>query len=315
MKAVAMYSGGLDSVIAIKLIQKQGIDVTALHFITPFFGNKNMDKIARKDGIKVKVIDVGKEYLKILRKPKHGYGKNLNPCIDCKIFMLKQAKKYAKKIGAKFIITGEVVGQRPMSQNKGALNRIIKEAKVKKWLLRPLSAKLLEPSEAEKKGYVDRNKLLDLSGRSRSTQLALAKKFKIKYFSSPAGGCLLTCAGYVIKAKDLLKKKRISQKDLYLLKHGRHFKLGKNKILVGKDDNDNRQLLKLKNKSDYVFTMVNNKGPVTLLKGPKTRQAVKIAAQLTARYAGSKGKNKVRLKNRILEVGPMKDKDIDKLRI
>ena len=310
-----MYSGGLDSVIAIKLIQEQGIDVVALHFITPFFGRKDMDEIAKKDNIKVKVIDVGKEFLKLLRKPKHGYGRNLNPCIDCKIFMLKQAKKYAKKIGAKFIITGEVVGQRPMSQNRGALNRIIKEARVKKLLLRPLSAKLLETSEAEKKGYVDREKLLGLAGRSRQKQMVLAKKYKIKYYSSPAGGCLLTCIGYAVKAKELLKKKRISQKDLYLLKHGRHFKLEKNKFLVGKNDDDNQQLLKFKNKSDYVFDMANNKGPVTLLQGPKTKEAIKIAAQLTARYAGEKGNNKVKLNKRILEVEPIKEKEIEKLRI
>ncbi len=316
MKAVALFSGGLDSILAIKIIEQQGIDVIGLHFITPFFGNKDMDKIAkRKYGINVKTIDVGKEFLKILRKPQHGYGKNINPCIDCKIFMLKQAKKYMKKFDAKFIITGEVLGQRPMSQHKGALNRIVKQAKVKQYILRPLSAKVLQESVPEKKGYVDREKLLGIVGRKRAEQMNLARKFKIKDYSSPAGGCLLTCMGYAKKVKDILKKKRISQEDLKLLKHGRHFKINGSKIIVGKDDEDNRQLLKLKKKSDYVFHMENNKGPVTLLKGSKTKNAIQAAASLTARYAGSKGNNRVKLGNKIIDSKPMPQKEIEKLRI
>ncbi|MBU4242204.1 MAG: tRNA 4-thiouridine(8) synthase ThiI [Nanoarchaeota archaeon] len=315
MKAVAMLSGGLDSIVACKLIQEQGIEVIALHFITPFFGKKDMDKIAKNYGINVKIIDVGKEFLKILRKPKHGYGKNLNPCIDCKIFLLKLAKRYAKKIGGKFIITGEVIGQRPMSQNKGALQRIAKEARVKNMLVRPLCAKNLQETGPEKKGYVDRTKLLDISGRSRSRQMALAKKFGIDKYPSPAGGCLLTCIDYSRKAKDILNKKRISQNDLYLLRYGRHFRFGKSKIIVGKNDKDNLQLLNLKQKADYVFTMANNKGPVTLLQGPKTKETIKMAAQLTARYAGEKGNNKVKLNKRIIVVEPMEEKEIEKLRI
>ncbi len=322
MKALALFSGGLDSILAVKLLQEQGIDVTALSFVSPFFGNKKeLEKIAEKNNIKLRLRNINRDYIKILKKPKHGYGKNMNPCIDCKILMLKTAKKYAEKIGARFIFTGEVLGQRPMSQRKNTLMLIEKKAGLEEKLLRPLSAKLLPETEAEKKGIVDREKLKAIKGRSRKAQFSLAKRFNIKKYKAPAGGCLLTYKGYSNKVKDLLKhKKRIKAEDIMILKIGRHFRKGKNKILVGRDEQDNKKLLKLKKKSDYKFEAKDIMGPITLLQGPKIKSAIKLAAQLTARYSDAKefpakikyGKEKF---NKEIKVNKIKNKELEKLRI
>ena len=286
-KALGLFSGGLDSLLAVKLIQNQGIDVRLVNFTTPFFPSKKARKMAKQLNLKLKEIDVTRDYLKVLRNPKHGYGSFFNPCIDCKIFMLRKAKQYAKKIGAKFIFTGEVLGERPMSQNKNALALIEREAGLKGKLLRPLSAQLLPITEAER--WVDRSKLLDIKGRRRERQIGLAKKFKIEDYPTPSGGCLLTNNEYAAKAKDLIKNnKKISVNDIKLLKIGRHFRYGKNKIIVGRDKNENKELIKLKNSSDYVFEVSNIGSPLTILQGPKTKESIDLAAKLTTHYSDSK---------------------------
>ena len=318
VKALGLFSGGLDSILATKLVQEQRIRVELINFYTPFFPPKNAIKIAKQLKIKLKEIDVTKDYLKMLRKPKHGYGSEMNPCMDCKIFMLKKAKKYAKRIKAKFIFTGEVIGERPMSQNKKALELIEREAGLKGKLLRPLSAKLLPVTEAEKK-WVNRNKLLDVSGRRREKQMKLAKKFKIKQYPSPSGGCLLTYKEFAKKIKDLLKhKKRITRNDLELLKVGRHFRFKNNKIIVGRNEKENKKLLELKQKTDYIFEVPDIGSPTTVLQGPKTKKAIKIAAQLTARYSDAREKTKVkygRKLKRTLIVLNIKENEIKNLRI
>ncbi|UCE96119.1 MAG: hypothetical protein JSV51_00455, partial [Candidatus Bathyarchaeota archaeon] len=196
MKALALLSGGLDSTLAVKLIQQQGIDVAAINFTSPFClcgkGGCGAAKVAEQLKIPLKTINVGNDYLKILRNPKHGYGKNMNPCIDCRIFMFKRAKEFAKEVGASFIITGEVLNERPMSQRRKALDLIEEEAGLKGQVLRPLSAKLLPATEGERKGWFDRRKLLDIRGRSRKRQIELANEFTLKDYPCPAGGCLLT---------------------------------------------------------------------------------------------------------------------------
>ncbi len=318
VKTLGLFSGGLDSILAAKLIQKQGIKIELINFTTPFFPSRNAIKMAKQLKLKLKEIDVTKDYLKMLRKPKHGYGSEMNPCIDCKIFMLKKAKKYAKRINAKFIFTGEVLGERPMSQNKRALQLIEREAGLKGRLLRPLSAKLLPITEAEKK-WVDRNKLLGIGGRKRDKQMKLAKKFKIKQYPSPSGGCLLTYKEYAKKIKDLLKnRKNITKADLELLKIGRHFRFKNNKIIVGRNEKENKKLLELKQKTDYIFEVPNIGSPITVLKGLKTKEAIKIAAKLTARYSDSKGKTKVKygkkLEKAIIVIN-IKESKIKKLRI
>jgi tRNA U34 2-thiouridine synthase MnmA/TrmU len=317
VKALGLFSGGLDSLLAVKLIQEQGIEVELVNFYTPFFPPKNAIKMAKQLKLKLKEINITKEYLKMLRNPKHGYGSEMNPCIDCKIFMLKKAKKYAKKINAKFIFTGEVLGERPMSQNKNSLEIIEKEAGLKGKLLRPLSAKLLPITEAEKK-WVNRNKLLDISGRKRKRQMKLAKKFKIKY-PSPSGGCLLTYKEYARKIKDLIEnKKGITRTNLKLLRIGRHFRFNKNKIIVARNEKENKKLLELKQKTDYVFEVPDVGSPITILQGPKTRKAIKIAAELTARYSDAKGKIKVkygRKLEKIIIAIKIKERKIKSLRI
>ncbi len=285
VKALGLFSGGLDSILAAKIIKKQGIKVELVNFYTPFFPPKNAIEMARQIGTPIKDIDVTRDYLKMLRKPKHGYGSEMNPCIDCKIFMLKKARKYAKKIGAKFIFTGEVLGERPMSQNKNALQLIQKEAGFE--ILRPLSARLLPITEAERK-WVKRSKLLDISGRRRQKQIKLAKEFGIDKYPTPAGGCLLTDKEFARKISYLLKKKNVTKEDLELLKVGRHFIYKNNKIIVGRNENENKRLLELKQKTDYIFEVPEVGSPITILQGPKTKDSIEKAAQLTARYSDTK---------------------------
>jgi tRNA-specific 2-thiouridylase len=293
VKALALLSGGLDSTLATKLILKQGIDVVAVNFASPFHScakdGCGVTEVAKQIGVPLKVVDVGEEYLKMLRKPKHGYGKNMNPCIDCRIFILKKAKKYAQEIGADFIFTGEVLGERPMSQHFSALKLVEEESGLKGKILRPLSAKLLPETVMEKKGLVDREKLLDIRGRSRKPQIKLAEEFNIKY-PSPAGGCLLTCREYASKLRDLFEhKKRCSMADMALLKVGRHFRLGENKIIVGRNEEENKILTAKKARNDYYFEVPDVGSPITVLQGAKTKKAIKTAAALTAFYSDAKG--------------------------
>jgi len=325
MKALALLSGGLDSTLALKLILDQGIEVVALNFTSPFClcgrGGCGAIGVARQLKIPIKIISSGEDYLKVIRKPKHGYGKNMNPCIDCRIYMLKKAKKYAQEIGASFIFTGEVLDERPMSQHRKALNIIEAEAGLKGKIPRPLSAKLLPKTKAEEKGWVDREKLLDIRGRSRKRQLELAKSYNISDYPCPAGGCLLTYKEFASKVRDLFEhKKKIKMKDILLLKIGRHFRFKKNKIIVGRNENENKQLQDLKNGNDYRFEVPDCGSPITLLQGPKTEEAIETAAALTAQYSDSE-ENETVVKfgmekmNRSITVSKLSDKAIEKLRI
>jgi len=293
-KALALFSGGLDSILATRLILNQGIDVEAINFANLFCSFKEENKCgateaAKQLGVPLKVVNVGNEYLRIVRKPKHGYGRNMNPCVDCKIFMAKKAKKYAKEIGAAFIFTGEVLGERPMSQHFKALKIIEEESGLKGRLLRPLSAKLLPETIVEKKGLVKRDQLLGIRGRSRKPQIKLAKEFNIAYYPSPAGGCLLTCKEFANRLRDLFEhRKRCSMADAALLKVGRHFRLGKSKIVVGRNEAENKILTLKKACNDYYFEVPDFGSPITVLQGLKTRKAIKLAAALTAFYSDAK---------------------------
>jgi len=292
-KALAMFSGGLDSILATKLIMNQGIDVEAINFRGFFCSCKGSElgvgETAEQLGVPLKVLTVGNDYLVMLRDPKHGYGKNMNPCVDCKIFMLKNAKKYARQIGAAFVFTGEVLNERPMSQHFQALKIIEDESGLKGRLLRPLSAKLLPETIVEKRGIVDRSQLLGIRGRSRKPQINLAKELGIMRFPSPAGGCLLTEAEFSARLRDLFShRKRLSVDDVALLRVGRHFRFEESKIIVGRDEKENKILLKEKGKYDLVFEASATPGPISVLQGEKTLKAIELAASLTAFYSDEK---------------------------
>ena len=326
VKAVSLFSGGLDSILATRLILNQGIEVIAFNVKTPFGipkkdGTSEAEVAIEQLGVPLKIVAVDREYIRMLRKPKHGYGKNINPCIDCKIFILKQAVKFAKEVGADFLFTGEVLGERPMSQHGPALRIIELEAGLKGELLRPLSAKLLPETVAEQKGLVDRSKLGAISGRSRKPQFQLAKEFGITNYPSPAGGCLLTCEEYAKKLCDLFEHKRnVSGSDAVLLRFGRHFRLGRNKIVVGRNEVENKTLRSLKGKGDYCFELPDIVGPITLLQGIKNRESILVAAQLTAFYSDAKiekvkvNYGKDSLDKSIVVMLPNRA-DVDKLRV
>jgi tRNA U34 2-thiouridine synthase MnmA/TrmU len=293
VKAISLFSGGLDSILATKLILDQKIEVEAVTFTSQFSpaekGKGLVAEAAEQLGVPLKVFRLEKDYLRLIRNPKYGYGKNMNPCVDCRIFMLKKAKKYAREIGAAFIFTGEVLDERPMSQRFQALKLVEDQSGLKGKLLRPLSAKLLPKTLVEKKGLVDREKLHGIHGRSRKPQIKLAEEYGIKFYPTPAGGCLLTCEEYAKKLSDLFKhKKRVSMLDVDLLNVGRHFRIGENKIIVGRNEEENRVLTLKKAQSDYYFEVPTIPGPTTVLQGAKTGKAVKAAAALTAYYSDSK---------------------------
>ena len=325
VKALGLLSGGLDSTLAVKLMLEQGVEVETVNFVTPFClcGRKGCDAInvASKFHVKLKRVFLDDEYLKMLGKPKHGYGKNMNPCIDCRILMLKKAKRYAKQIGADFIFTGEVLDERPMSQHRRAMETIEEESGLKGKILRPLSAKCLPETDAEKRGLIKREKLLNMKGRSRKRQIELAKSYGLSDYPCPAGGCLLTDRDFAAKVRDLFKyKKDIRLKDISLLRIGRHFRLGPNKIIVGRNEDENMLLLSLRAPNDHYFEVPDCGSPITILQGRKSSEAIRTAASLTARYSDARTESvKVaygtdRL-SETLNVTPLADEHVDRLRI
>ena len=243
IRALALLSGGLDSSLAVKLIQEQGIEVEGISFTSPFFGPGNAKKAAEELGIKLYIGDVSSEILEIVKNPRYGYGKNMNPCIDCHILMAQKAKEEMLEVKASFIISGEVVGQRPRSQNKQILEAIAKRADIPGKLLRPLSAKLLPITVPETRGSINREKLLALSGKSRKPQLELARRYNLREYGTPAGGCLLTDAIFSRRLKDLLEHNEHTLDNILLLKLGRHFRSSTGlKIIIGRNKEENKKL-------------------------------------------------------------------------
>jgi len=266
LKAIALISGGLDSALAAKIIRLQGIDVIGIAFITPFV-HPRVGKLAGNIGIEINLIDISLEYLGLIKNPCFGFGKNLNPCIDCHIFMLKKAKEFMLEYKANFVITGEVLGQRPMSQNRVALRKIEKESGLEGLLIRPLSAKHLAWTIAEQKGWVDRDRLFDFSGRSRKPQLELAKQLDLEGFGQPAGGCLLTDPGFSRRLKDLLTyQQEFNLNDIELLKLGRHFRLSSQaKLILGRNQQENQRLISFFQDGSLLLEPMDIPGPVGIL--------------------------------------------------
>ncbi|HLE86405.1 MAG TPA: hypothetical protein VI727_01925 [Candidatus Brocadiaceae bacterium] len=329
-KALALLSGGLDSTLAIRVIQQQGIEVIALNFVTVFcrctsHGSCKLEavKVSEKFGIPIKVINTTERFLELVKKPKFGYGKNMNPCIDCRINIFRIAGEYMREIGADFIITGEVLGQRPMSQRKEAMKIIDKEANLTGLVLRPLRAKHMEPTIPEKLGIVDREQLLQIRGRSRKNQIQLADVFQIKDYPCSAGGCLLTDPEFAHRMRDLVNTCDANVNDVNLLKVGRHFRLDQQtKVIVGRNEEDNTRVDSLSKEGDVLLTLVDMPGPLTLIRGEITEEKIQTAAQITARYGKSHVLPSVKVsvkqvKNnateRIIEITPMSQEEVDKL--
>jgi len=305
-KAVALLSGGLDSTLAVKVILEQGIDVIALNFTSAFCTcscrgsvcSNEAARVANEFGVPIKVLQKGLDYIEVVRNPKYGYGQGMNPCVDCRIYMHKLAKKYMEEIGASFIITGEVLGQRPMSQRRDAFKNIERESGLEGLIVRPLCAKHLEPTIPEKLGIIDREKLLDMDGRSRKPQIALAEELDIQNYPCPSGGCLLTDKIFSKRVKDLLdNKKDVTMKDLQLLKIGRHFRLNsETKIIIGRDEADNKKLKSLCQTDDSLIEPMDFVGPTGLVCGMSRNGTNALAGRMILRYAGEKAKGKGALK-------------------
>ncbi len=294
MRAISLFSGGLDSMLAVKLMIEQGIDVTALYIKTGFGSTHDItDELAKRAvmaGADFVMADVREEYIQdILFDPVYGYGKNFNPCIDCHGYMFKIARAMMKDIGASFLVTGEVVGQRPMSQRADALKQVSKLAgdNDDKLILRPLCAKLLEPTKPELEGWVDREKLLDISGRARNRQLEMSVSYGWEDYESPGGGCLLTDPAFSAKLREFVDHEELHVEDIDLLKFGRHFRLPDGaKLVVGRHQEDNESLQNVQNQ-DYLPILLPVPGPFSLLQKSATPNEVELALQIALTYGKS----------------------------
>ncbi|KEI35599.1 tRNA (5-methylaminomethyl-2-thiouridylate)-methyltransferase [Francisella sp. W12-1067] len=339
IKAVSLISGGLDSMLATKLIQEQGIHVEGINFFTGFCVEGHTHAIRKRDkekqkrnnalwvaeqlGIKLHIIDVIEEYKDVLLNPKYGYGANMNPCLDCKIFMVRKAKQWAIENGFDFIITGEVIGQRPMSQRKNTMPIVQKQSGIDDLLLRPLSAKNLPETKPEREGWVDRSKLLGITGRGRKDQIRLAKEYAIDDYASPAGGCcFLTDKQYSDKLVDLWQARDTREyefDDIMLLKVGRHirFKPGF-KLIVGREEGENNYLNGYKNQFISVYCS-SHTGPLTLIDGKFDKIDEKVTAEILGRFTQGKTEDSVTMvfnyldgTSKEIKVKPMQAENIKK---
>jgi len=274
--------------LAAKLIAAQGLEVVAMNFQIPFYTSSAASvssRIKANLGSNLETIDISSELLRLLENPRYGFGSNINPCIDCKILMLTKTRQLLGKYDAKFVITGEVLGQRPMSQNRPALKLIEKRSGLEGLLLRPLSAKLLEETLPEKQGWVNREKLHNFSGRSRKPQIQLAKELNICDYPNPAGGCLLTDPNFSERVKDLLKYSCLTLDNIVLLRIGRHFRLSEAaKLIVGRNEKENEELLSLSEDGDTIFSPDNIAGPSALGRGIFDEKLSQLACEIVCRY-------------------------------
>jgi tRNA U34 2-thiouridine synthase MnmA/TrmU len=290
MRALCVFSGGLDSMLAAAVVRNQGIAVLALFFETPFFSSKNAVLSARSMDLPIKIVEITDRHLKVVKNPRYGYGGNMNPCIDCHTLMFQIAGERLEQEKADFIITGEVLGQRPMSQNRQALDLIATRSGIGRRLLRPLSAKHLPITLPEEKGWINREGLLDFQGRSRKPQMALAKKMDIEKYPAPAGGCLLTDQVFSRRLRDLLSADGDPPiRHIELLKYGRHFRLDpKTKVVVGRNKGENKSIASLAGGTDRLLTCASVPGPTVLLQGEATDESIALAGTMAVSYSDKK---------------------------
>ncbi len=342
IKAVGLLSGGLDSILAIRVMLKQGAEVAALHFRTGFSyaereravargptGPSDAERAAAMLGVDLEVIDVSDEYLPLVLHPRYGYGSGMNPCVDCRIFLLRKAKGWMEAHGCRFVFTGEVVGQRPKSQKRPSLNTVERESGLQGYLLRPLSAKLLKPTVPEQRGWVDREKLYAISGRGRKAQIALAKQFGITDYPQPSGGCCyLIDKTYSRRLRDFLAHEgatSLTREQVRLLAAGRHLRLSSGrKVVVGRHEREN-EYLEACGVEGALLTTVDHPGPTALVLGGAVREEIELAARITAGYSDGRGELTVRIEVRhdsgqgglveVLMVAPMPRDEIKTLMV
>jgi len=332
MRAITLISGGLYIILAARIIQEQGIDVLPLNFKIPFCQRKNnpasndsVEALSRSGlGKDLQTVDLVAVFLELVVKPKHGFGSNMNPCIDCKIFMFIKARELLGPLEAQFIVTGEVLGQRPMSQHRQALEIIERESGLEGLLLRPLCAGLLPETLPEKEGWVERRRLFKFNGRERSPQIELAKEFNIADYPNPAGGCLLTDPQFSSRLKDLLNHQALNLENVELLKIGRHFRLSEQaKLIVGRNEEENKELEGQAGSSDYLFMPDQDlAGPTCLGRGEFNPELIRLSSEIAGRYcdSGSSGKARIIYHKKgegfsALEVSPAGENTLKALRL
>ena len=289
VRALGLISGGLDSALAAKLLLEQGIEVIGLHLESPTACRSDVREVAAELGIELEVRAKGEEYLKLLRHPRWGYGKNMNPCIDCRHFMFRIGAAVLEELNAQFLFTGEVLGQRPMSQTRSAMQLIDREAGLIDRIVRPLSALHLDPTLAEREGWIDRARLLGIKGRGRHEQLALAERFGLTAHQSPGGGCLLTDPHFSGKLRDLFEhvpEDASSMDDLALLRIGRHVRVRSDlKIVLGRDRAENTALAGFENAARWRVEPDGFGGPTALVCGARNDANAHLAARLITTHA------------------------------
>ncbi|WP_456380138.1 tRNA (5-methylaminomethyl-2-thiouridylate)-methyltransferase [Thiolapillus sp.] len=338
-KAVALISGGLDSLLATRVMQEQGIHVEGINFFTGFCVEGHTHAIRKKDqkkpkrnnalwcaeqlGIKLHIIDIVEEYKDIVFNPQYGYGANLNPCLDCKIFMVKKAREWMETHDFDFIITGEVVGQRPKSQRKDTMPVVQKDSGIEDRLLRPLCAKNLPETLPEREGWVDRERLYDFSGRSRKPQMTLARAFGFEDYAQPAGGCcFLTDAQYSVKLQDLWRSrgsKQYEMDDIMLLKVGRHIRPAPEyKLIISREEGEGKFLQGYRKQYPSLKT-ISHPGPLCLIDGDFADEQIEQAARIVARYSQGKNADEVELEfcrsdgeTRVVKVQPLPPEELKK---
>ncbi|MGC9336708.1 MAG: DUF814 domain-containing protein [Candidatus Cloacimonadia bacterium] len=298
-RALALFSGGLDSILAVKIIQSQGIDVIPVCFVSPFFNAKKAEHFANTLDLTLHIQEVEEDYLKIIQSPRFGYGKNLNPCIDCHTYMVKKLGLLMPKFQADFMISGEVLGQRPKSQTLTGLNTVAKHSGYKDRIVRPLSQKLLLDTMPIRQGWVDKSRLYDIQGRGRARQIELAEKFGITDYPSPAGGCLLTDKGYCKRLQDLIDYQMFSWRFIKFLDVGRHFRISENvKLVLGRNKIDNERLQHLTKDALITLQGKDYPGPFCVINSKKKPYIaeIRLSAQILLRYiAKVKEKGKVKI--------------------
>ncbi|MBN2483269.1 MAG: tRNA 4-thiouridine(8) synthase ThiI [Candidatus Omnitrophica bacterium] len=303
LKAIALLSGGLDSALAIKAVQIQGVDVLAVHYVIPFLRYEHETvcessaySICAQLDCRLRIVDISEEFLEVLKNPPHGYGRNLNPCIDCKILMLKKAKEIMHQERAQFVITGEVLNQRPMSQHFRSLQEIEKKSGLGGALVRPLSALLLSVTIPQEKGWLDQKHLFDISGRGRTRQISLAKEWGLIEYPWPGGGCRLTDASFSQRVADLLTHDALSVANVKLSKRGRFFRMTPELFfVVGRNEKENGMLGEQIHPDDTVFYPYILPGPTAIARGKMNDEDIISCARIVARYTQPQGAVEIKI--------------------